>query len=77
MPDRLVQVEIWVPPVRFCFVFFFVRGSQREGGIDPDAGISPCANGETRLPDTLRRKNIPMKTYMLGVNRQVEYLAWL
>ena len=27
-------------------------------------------NGEPRLPDTLQRKNIPMRTYMLGVNHQ-------
>ena len=46
MPPRLVQVESWVIPVRFCFCCFFRKGeSQREGGIDPDAGISHCANG--------------------------------
>ena len=43
MPSRLVQVESRVALVRFCF---HARGDggQREGCIDPDAGMSPCAN---------------------------------
>ena len=40
-PPRLVQMENRVTTVRYCFL---TRGSQREGCIDPDAGISPCAN---------------------------------
>ena len=40
-PPRLLQMENRVTTVRYCFL---ARGSQREGCIDPDAGISPCAN---------------------------------
>ena len=44
MPPRLVQVDSRVTPDQFCFLGGGGGGGKREGCIDPDAGISPCAN---------------------------------
>ena len=58
------------PPVRF--LFSREGGSQCEGCTDPDTGISPCANrmGKHAHQTHIDGKNIPVKTYMLGVNHQ-------
>ena len=53
-------------------IFFREGGNKHEGCTDPDPGMSRCANrmGETRPPDTHWRKNIQVKTYVLGINHQ-------
>ena len=43
MPLRLVQMER-ESGHPWSILFSREEGSQREGCIDPDAGISPCAN---------------------------------
>ena len=58
------------PLVRYCFL---VRGDASSWGVHRpwrrDSTIC-WQNGETSLTGTLRRKNVQVKTYMLGVNRQ-------
>ena len=75
MPPRLVQVENWVTPGRICFSR--EGGSQREWGIDPDAGISPSAYrmGKHAPRHTSTEKYTNENIYAM-CQSSVGYLAW-
>ena len=63
MPPRLDLIEPGHPCSNFVFSW---RGKLARGMHKPwRRDLALCwQNGETRLPGTLRRKNIPMRTYI-------------